>query len=274
MNPMNSSAFGLGAAAMANGPCHCQAGSQQQLALIGAAFVAGMATGRGAPMPIGAAQGSDEPVAPKPHRIPALPIRLDGKKAAPESVKDFDGKALHYVLDEAAIAGETMSVFTTPEKAQAFIAGLAPRPAGKAAKSAAARALITLTPSSTPQQVADAIGGAVLLYKDINFAGAQWRFQAGFTGYPQRGAGDGPIRDFRSVYCFLWWCQNIDNAVSSIQNQIDTWADVKPQTALTVLHDLPGFGGSTLLVPQRASIASLVPLGWNDRVSSLSYRLV
>ena len=244
---------------------------RDQLALIGATFLAGVSAGQGMP-PVQPHQAVGEKPAPIVHAIPTLPIKLDGKRAAAESVKDFDGKPLHFVVDEASLAGEAISVFTEPRGAQDFIAKQGDQTV-IGAKGAKGR-VVNIGTGSSPQEIADAIGGAIFLFQHINFGGSLWRFNTGATGFPNRVAGDGNVSDLSRVYCFLWWCQNISQQVSSIQNQSEVWADVRPARAFAILHDQPNFGGSTFTVPQRTSIASLVPFGWNDRAASMSYRVL
>lgn len=269
MSQLNSASSGLFSSASDTGSKGCESLSRDELALIGAAFVAGMGVGReqiSGGMP-GMALPEDEPKRCI-HQIPSLPIKLNGKSAAAESVKDFDGKPLIYVIDDAANAGEVLPVFSVPEKAMAYIAGST----GKS--KATARGSYSLNTGSTPQQVADLIGGAVFLFEHINYVGAKWDFYAGTTGYPSHNPGQGNVSDFRSVFCFLWWCQNINDKVSSVQNQSEVWAYVRPQRSFAVLHEHINFQGSQLWVPERRLIPSLVPFGWNDRASSLSYAIM
>ncbi|WP_180131579.1 hypothetical protein [Rhodoferax sp. BLA1] len=269
MSQPNSASSGLFSPVSGTCPNGCESLNRDELALIGAAFVAGVGVGRGqlegvAP---GAALPEDDPKYCI-HQIPSLPIKLNGKSAAPESVKDFDGKPLIYVIDDAAGAGDVLPVFSVPEKAMAYVAD-AP---GK--QKVKARGSFSLNTGSTPQQVADLVGGAVFLFEHINYGGSKWDFYAGTTGYPSHNPGQGNVADFRRVFCFLWWCQNINDRVSSIQNQSEVWAYVRPQRSFAVLHEHINFQGSQLWVPERRLIPNLVPFGWNDRASSLSYALI
>lgn len=263
------------------GGSSAQQPSVEQLAMIGAAFVAGMQYGNAG---AGLQNNAAAALAPeKPsciHKIPQLPLLLNGKRAAAESVKDFDGKPLYYVLDERAHDGESLQVYTDGSKAERAIAesggGSDKSRAKKTPKGlAGAGSPIVLTPNSTAQQLADAIAGAIFLWEHVNFTGAMWRFNLGTVSGTSSGrfAGDSPIRDFRSVLCFLWFCQNINDRVSSVSNQSQVWANVRPQRSFAVLHEHINFAGSMLFVPERAAFADLSQFGWNDRASSLSYVL-
>jgi len=266
-------------------PCGgCNSSVQQlqteQLAMIGAAFVAGLQYGSGGAAMQSGATANLPPEKPFCiHKIPELPVLLNGKRAAAESVKDFDGKPLYYLLDERARDGETLQVYTDSSKLSQALAASTDS-AAKTKKTspkglAGAGSPIVLSTGSSPQQIANAIGGAVFMWENINFTGAMWQFGAGTTSGTsgQRGAGHGVIPDFRSVLCFLWFCQNINDRVSSIQNQSQVWANVRPQRSFAVLHQHINFGGSMLFVPELGAFADLRAFGWNDNASSMSYVL-
>lgn len=247
---------------------------QASLAVIGAAFVAGLKAG---------SQGLDsatatihqEPVSPTCiHKIPTIPLLLNGKPASPESVKDFDGKPLYYILDEKAMDGDALRVFSDQSKAMKNLLEQNSKASASAEKTVNTAA-ITLGPGSSPQDIANAIGGAVFLWEHINFGGAQWRFNVGTTDSSGAGpfAGDGNISDFQRVFCFLWWCQNINDRVSSVSNQSQVWAYLRPRKSFVVLHQHINFQGAQLWIPERAAFSDLRQFGWNDVASSLSYAL-
>jgi len=252
--------------------CSCRNLGNDQLALIGAAFVAGVGVGKGQLGQVGSTDVLPEDSPQKCiHQIPTIPLKLNGKSAARESIKDFDGKPLYFVLDEAGLAGDVLQVFSTPDKALEFFRRTSNKP-----KSKTNNALINIGTGSSAQDIANAIGGTVTLFEHTNFGGAQWTFTAGTAANDGHAyqSGDGNIGDFRRVLCFLWWCQNINDRVSSIQNNSEVWRELRPQRSFAVLHEHINFGGSQLLIPERSSIQDLVPFGWNDRGSSLSYGVV
>ena len=246
--------------------------SQSDLALIGSAYLAGLKTGL---EQAGSTTGGErsEPATPTCiHKIPLLPVAIDGKRATAESVKDFDGKPLIYLLDEAARDGELLRVFSQADKALRHLEDKpdSPKTAKKSKAMAKAGAAVTLSTSSSPQQIANAIGGAVFLWENINFSGWLWRFGAGTTSSPGgRQAGNGNINDFRTAV-FL---QNINDKVSSVSNQSEVWANLRPQRSFAVLHQHINFAGAQLWVPERQSFSDLRQFGWNDVASSLSYAL-
>ena len=241
--------------------------SQSDLALIGSAYLAGLKTG----LEQAASRTGDdrsEPATPTCiHKIPLMPVAIDGKRAAVEAVKDFDGKPLIYLLDEAARDGELLRVFSQPGKALRHLEDnpASPKPAKKSKAPP-----VTLSTSSSPQQIANAIGGSVFLWENSNFAGWLWRFGAGTTSSSGgRQAGNGNISDFRTAV-FL---QNINDKVSSVSNQSEVWANLRPQRSFVVLHQHINFAGAQLWVPERQGFSDLRQFGWNDVASSLSYTL-
>ncbi|HSD36381.1 MAG TPA: hypothetical protein VLC92_02665 [Rhodocyclaceae bacterium] len=245
--------------------------SHNDLSLIGSAYVAGLESRFGSAV-IAPTEERIEPKKPTCiHEIPLMPIHLDGKRAAPESVKDFDGKPLIYVLDERARDGDELQVFTNATKAKQHALILSPRAKAKKPAGAPRSLAASIGTSSTPQQIANVIGGSVFLWEHISFSGWQWRFGAGTTSSTGgRQAGNGNIPDFRNAI-FL---QNINDKVSSVSNQSEVWANVRPQRSFVILHQHINFLGAQLWVPERQAFPDLRQFGWNDTASSLSYALV
>lgn len=247
--------------------------TRNDLWLIGGAYVAGLESKYGSAS-IAPSKEHDEPKKPTCiHKIPLMPIHLDGKRAAPESVKDFDGRPLIYVLSDGARDGDDLQVFTSASKAKQHALTQSSRT--KANTSSAAlvpRSHVgSIGTTSTPQQIANVIGGSVFLWEHISFSGWQWRFGAGTTSSPGgRQAGNGNIADFRNAI-FL---QNINDKVSSASNQSEVWADVRPHRSFAILHQHINFLGAQLWIPERQSFPDLRQFGWNDTASSLSYTLV
>jgi hypothetical protein len=242
--------------------------SQADLALIGSAFLAGLKTGL---EQAGGYAGDDRSEPPTPtciHKIPLLPVSIDGKRAAAEAVKDFDGKPLVFLLDEGARDGDLLRVFSQTTKALRY---LEDSPAKTAKKPGAKAPPVTLSTSSSSQEIANAISGSVLLWENINFSGWLWRFGAGTTSNPGgRRDGNGNISDFRTAV-FL---QNINDKVSSVSNQSEVWANLRPQRSFAVLHQHINFAGAQLWVPERQGFSDLRQFGWNDVASSMSYTLL
>lgn len=194
------------------------------------------------------------------HKAPSVPIMLDGEKAASEAVKDFDGKPLYYFLSRQSQDDGTLRVFSTAAGLHAYrreiAASVAPL---MAPDSAGAMRLESATESSV-------FSGAVALYEHEYFGGDRWVFNG----------EDGSIPHFGKVFCFLWMCEDINDKVTSLTSNI--WVTIPGWVwpVYTVLYEHINYegveyGGSELWIPNSDAIPTLVPSGWNDRVSSMSY---
>jgi hypothetical protein len=252
--------------------------SRDQLALIGAAFVAGIRCGSGN---LETARTVGEPESEAAwciHKIPSIPLLLDGRPAAPEAVKDFDGKPLDYILDELARDGESLRVFSDQDEAEQYLAGKSEGEQASGSPRVAYARINSINTGSSPQEIADVIGGSVFLYEHVNYRGSRWGFNAGSTSNPGSDPGHFPghgnIPDFRRVFCFLGLCQNINDKVSSVWNASEVWAYVRPRRGYAILHEHINFQGSRLWILQRAFYPDLTRYGWNDIASSMSYALI
>ncbi len=237
--------------------------NQEQLALLGAAFVAGYGVGSsGGSGPQPPSQDLNAEIPASIHQVPQIPIVLDGKNAAPEQVKEFDGKPLYSIFDERASAGEILHVFTDRQKALQYCKKTTP------SKRSLADDVVDLATTTdfkaSDITEGDPFIGAARLFEHINFQGSVWDMYA----------MNGNVPDFRQVLCFLWWCQNINDRVSSIDNQVVAMAVYRPKRAFTVLHENINFSGSQLWIVERQMVSSLIPSGWNDRASSCSFHLI
>src|SRR3954453_22213284 len=54
------------------------------------------------------------------HKVPRIPITIDQAKANPMDVRSFLGKPLHTVVDEDALNGKMLQIFTNNETAESF----------------------------------------------------------------------------------------------------------------------------------------------------------
>jgi len=234
--------------------------NQERLAMVGAAFETGYMLGK---FGIG-----DRPNArptidvktekqPMIHKVSSIPIMLDNISAPPDKVKEFDGQPLYYVMDKQALADGVLQVFTTPEKAQEY------------RNQAIANLKKSTSQESVNSQVRMAAGayfaGSVDLYEHIYFQGNKWHFE-GEWGY---------IPDFRYVNCFLWWCANINDKVSSLMTNI--WSNIPGWRwpVYTVLYEHINYNrnqvGSEFWADNPATYPDLSIYGWNDIASSMLY---
>ena len=181
------------------------------------------------------------------HKVPRMPVMIDQAKANPLDVRAFMGKPLHTVLDADAIDGKMLQIFTNKQTADQF---------ARTSVSAAKKKMQATTahPMATPGVPPD--GGYIELYEHIDFDGCSWRI-------PE--ANNHTVGNYGDLWAcgFLFWgWKHANNTVSSI--------DVIVSADLVTFFDLEGInlGGSTFTVPGNSWIPTLVPSGWNDRISS------
>lgn len=163
------------------------------------------------------------------HRVPSVPVVIDGVHYEPQQIARFNGRALHFVAGPQERG--VLRAFTSPQAAQDY----------------ARRQSSKLPSTPTPLDVIDSRAH----FYEHNFSGNE------FTLEPGQG-----IADLRSVNCFLWWCTNFDNQISSVAaSRTASW---------TVLCDYYNYYGDCLWIPRgtTADNSYLWRFGWNDRASS------
>jgi hypothetical protein len=182
---------------------------------------------------------------PANHKVPRMPIMIDQVKADPRDVRAFLGKPLHTVADADAFDGKMLQIFTSKETAKEFA-----RSTALAAKKKQSR-----TPRPTLTDGVPPDGGYIELFEHIDFDGCSWYVPEPYHNHTVPNYGD--------LWCgILWWAKNANNTVSSI--------DVLVSADLVQFFDLENINpsGSSITFPGDSWITSLVPWGWNDRISS------
>jgi len=202
---------------------------------------------------------------------PKMAVTLDDKKADPRDIAHHPFPHLIYVVTPETMDDETLRVYIRAEAAMEYIKDVQARhrKAEQPSENKVLRspsALSTMSQGLT-QGYYGTVGGYVTLHEHVNYGGAAWTFWADW----------GTIRDFRSVFCFLWWCQNIDNQVSSVDVNIDYIDPAIPQMAYVILFANPNLGGAQLWLWSGSAPGGpgLYPdlgiYGWNDVASSMRY---
>jgi hypothetical protein len=200
------------------------------------------------------------------HRLPTLPIVIDGKRAHPSAIRRHAGRALHTVVDHDALAGEVLQVFTDREKAEEHIKDQTfaePEAPGEPLMrlrdpelDADGSPLPVAGGSDGPPGGVPPDGGYVDLYEHQDWGGCTWRV----LEWEHK-----TVRDYRDLWAcgFLaWGWRNANDQITCIDAMI---SGAKPMLVLAE-HIL--LGGSWIWFPGRAFVPSLVPYGWNDRASS------
>lgn len=235
------------------------------------------------PEPARSRRESQEPDAVSPmheirHFPPQMPLFIDGSEEDPRAIGELNGVPLHYVMDEHALAGNRLSVFTTSQAAERHCLetldqALAPDLRNRALAELKQNLLeATSRPEPLPadsQLVSSPLlvaayppGGVPLgrgyvdLYEHVNWGGCRWRLLEW-----EKTAWN--LRDVEACG-FLWWGEiDASRKVSCIDAQISG------QRPMLVLADQPNLGGSWYWIPGRSFVPSLVPHGWNDRARSV-----
>jgi hypothetical protein len=228
----------------------------------------------GQSFPVGAVNAT-RPLDTLQQRPPRMPLSIDGSEEDPRSIIELDGVRVHYVLDEDAMNGKMLNVFTNQGDAEKYFAGtitrsLAPRRrhAKKAATPEETAAAITpvnpkLFAASTTSFAAAASypggvptgGGYLDFYEHIDWGGCCWRMlESGKLNWNL---------DQLMACGFMWWGWiSADTKVSCVD------ARLSGEKPMYILCDQRNLGGNWFWAPGRSFIKSLVDFGWNDRARS------
>jgi hypothetical protein len=204
-------------------------------------------------------------------RPPQLATLLDDKKAEPREIATNPFPNLIYAVTPDTMSDNTLRVYTRPEAATEYLQD-ARRRFQKAEQPTRETTLRSPSESSVTRQALTqgyygAVGGYVTLHEHVDYGGGAWTFWADW----------GTIRDFRSVFCFLWWCQNIDDRVSSADVNISYIDGTIPYLPYVILFENINLVGAQLWLwsGNAPGGPGLYPdlgiYGWNDVASSMRY---
>jgi hypothetical protein len=186
---------------------------------------------------------------PPNHGVPTLRVELDGSRVRPNRVRDFAGP-LHTVVDDRALIEEVVPIFTTAERARTYIED------GIRSNGEDTPTVLDSSDQPARSRVPSHPHGSVSLFKHIRYQGKEWELGGHW--------GDQP--DFT---CLYWPCQNANDEVSSIMN--DVLSPAADWVLFTAFYEHTHYGGCNITVRSKGWIPSLVPWGWNDRISSFRY---
>jgi hypothetical protein len=171
------------------------------------------------------------------HRVPSHALTVDGIQIAPNEITKYNGRPLHFFVTAEMQAESRFAAYTSEQGLQQAL--------------------------RTHQEKAGAIrpltsGGnnTGFCFENIGFGGATLKIPRmnewwNFT-----------LPDLTKVYIhnFLWWGWDPWNDIIS---------SVKSEDHLLRFWENINLSGSSLLIAVGVQITSLVPLGWNDRTSSI-----
>jgi hypothetical protein len=185
--------------------------------------------------------------------IPQVDTTLDGEPIDPRQLVLHPGP-LDFVVSEEA--GGPLRAFSRFEPFADHMTSLVD---GSPQSRADAR--------TVPQPaLSNGVYGYLNLFRDANYGGTRWTFQADW----------GPINDFRRVFCVLWWCQDINDRISSAQLEVSSLT--QPAAWVVLCSDI-NLGGNRMWLSSVHAEHTDAPgyypdlgmYGWSDVASSMFY---
>ncbi|WP_229399500.1 hypothetical protein [Micromonospora okii] len=192
------------------------------------------------------------------HRVPKVPLTIDGRDVPGEAIRDYDGYVLHmaYFPDGKGAQGR-LHAFTSRDALEKFVSS----------RGGPAHALATPSKHADPNTPGagwrlvgpggDGVSANVwdtsgsIIFEHMDFGGCSLFLEKNY-GYQR----------LTHVYgCF--WPSNWNDETSSVKNS-------PYGTTATVLYDHTYYGGSTLFIPYGGFNHYLEAVGWNDRTSSFA----
>ncbi len=169
-------------------------------------------------------------LAAQPSKPAAQPVILDGAQSSPAALQKLKAKGTKlYVVN--AKAGQPIKVFTHKAAFKAYMGKRLGVSLARAPKKATAKAAWN--------------GDYATFYQ--HYDGYGWGFNIN-SGYGQS--------DLSFVNCFLWWCSNYNDQISSVQTH----------GVPAILYSETGYRGSTYYVG--ANLHVNIPSWFNDYASS------
>jgi hypothetical protein len=190
------------------------------------------------------------------HGVPQMPVMIDETETDPRSVLEFRGQALTTVVDDDAVSGRMLHIFTSREKAAQYVDAAEARIKKEGTSSQLRRREAIRSASQALTAGVPPGGGYIELYEDIDFAGCLWRIlEAGGAGVTFNYA-----TKWACGFLFWGWI-NADKMVSSI--------DCFYSADVVFFFDTPNLAGTGLFIGTGAfQLPNLVQFGWDNRISS------
>jgi hypothetical protein len=181
------------------------------------------------------------------HKVPEVPIVLNGAPAAPEEVLKYNGKPLFYVLDDRSIKEGVIRIFTDEQQANAY-----------REKAEAESSLVPSIDKGARTAATEGFTAKIVIYEELNYRGYTNSFALGNTD----------LYDLSRYNFDCNWlgynCHNMNNKISSIK------CDQMPKH-WTVLFSAVGYQGSQMWINPGANRAYLSSYGFNDITSSIGF---
>jgi len=206
-----------------------------------------------------AADAAPEAAAPEAivHQVPQVPLTINGKPVAPETVTKYNGRPLYMAVAPGGSPNGQLQAFTEPADFERYVREqggpehATAKPQRVLTPEAAARNPIAppQRPESGPGQPDRSVNSPTSWIFSGDF---YWFFFLGateFTGYADLTKVD--------MVCAIWCVSWNDEASSAI-----------PSDSGLLLFEHIGFTGSELFIPAGMSVPFLSRFGWDNRTSS------
>jgi hypothetical protein len=200
------------------------------------------------------------------HRPPELPFVLNGTLYDPKDIKRFDGHELHFVVGYQHATDEILAVDDRGELGSLVhaavvanrgkdmlydpIGPLEPADGSGGSGDGPGPQIVIPTPGmGGPESVPGYFSTPVetVMYSDVDYGGAIFSVDR-----------NSAYRDLTSVYIF-WPFDDWNDEISSLGGCNSTCG----------YSDHVNFEGNSLVLFPHSGVPNLVPLGWNDRISSV-----
>jgi hypothetical protein len=219
------------------------------------------------------------------HRVPQVPLTVDGIAIEPQEISRFDGQALDFVAGDGSLAAFTDRRLISTWLQISIIGRIAAR--GKRQKSD----VLDISPYDLEQAGGAAAGGSIKPAADppnsggpVNPPPGGWRGSGGDSGFnsPPGPTGGAPWTANFVLYQDIRWggsqlgLQSGEgyNDLTEVSNGLfSDWNDEASSVSYSELWGVCGeninFDGSRLVIPNHTPYIDLSGIGWNDRISSV-----
>jgi hypothetical protein len=181
------------------------------------------------------------------HKVPDVPVVLDGTPADPDIVLQYNGKPLHYVVDEKSIKEGVLRIFTDEQKANAYRQQVETVAASSPSVDKGSRTAAT-----------EGFTAKITVYPESNYRGNDKSFSLGNTDIYDLST----YEDCAGIIFRV--CLKYNNKISSIK------CEQMPKH-WTVLFSSTKYLGSKLWISPGVNRPYLSSYGFNDITSSIGF---
>jgi hypothetical protein len=178
------------------------------------------------------------------HKVPDVPVILDGAPASPDIVLQYNGKPLYYVVDEKSMQEGVIRIFTDEQKASAY--------------RQQAEIESALGDKGSRTAATEGFTAKIYIYEESNYSGYSNSFALGNT-------------DLYNLSTYNFDCNWLGNNCHNMNNKISSIKCSSMPKHWTVLFSATEYQGSKLWIAPGANRAYLSWYGFNDITSSIGF---